>query len=217
MKLLVFGASGGCGSWVVKLAAEREWSVTAFVREQTAYVPPAGVKLMRGDVLNAAHVTSVMPDHDAILSCVGAQRINAVNPWSVLKSPPDFCANSAARIIAGAAATGIRRIGGISAAGVGDSAAALPLVMRALIARSTIGVMYRDLGRMEDAYDASGLDWFAVRPVTLINLQPSTRVRVLQRFGSFSVISRADVAQWMLSTIAAPAQPQQRRPVIGWW
>jgi uncharacterized protein YbjT (DUF2867 family) len=217
MKLLVFGASGRCGSWVVRLAAERGWPVTAFVREQTAYTPPAGVKLVRGDVLDAAHVGSVVPEHDAVLSCVGAQRSSPINPFSLLKSPPDFCARSAARIIEAACASGVRRIGAISAAGVGDSATALPLVMRALIARSTIGVMYRDLGRMEAAYEASGLDWFAVRPVTLINAAPSSRSHILRRFGSFSVIGRADVARWMLDAIARPAQPEERRPMIGWW
>ena len=217
MKLLVFGASGGCGSWVVRLAAERGWSVTAFVREPTPYSPPAGVRVVRGDVLNAAQLAAVVPDHDVILSCVGAQRISPGNPWSLLKSPPDFCVNSAAQIIGAASAAGVSRIGAISAAGVGDSAAALPAVMRVLLAKSNIGVMYRDLGQMESAYEASGLEWFAVRPVSLINAEPSRRAHILRRFGNFSVIGRADVAQWMLDAIAAPARPSQRRPMIGWW
>ena len=217
MKLLVFGASGGCGQWVVKLAAQRGWSVTAFVREQTTYVAPAAVRVVRGDVLNAEHVASVVLDHDAMLSCLGAQRVTPSNPWSALRSPADFCTDSAACIINAAVAAGLPRIGAISAAGVGDSATALPLVMRGLIARSTIGVMYRALERMESRYAASGLDWFAVRPVTLINAAPSTRTRVLGRFGSFSVIGRADVAQWMLDTIARPILDTRRRPMIGWW
>lgn len=217
MKLLVFGASGGCGQWVVRLAAQRGWSVTAFVRAQTTYIAPAGVRVVRGDVLNVAHVASVVPGHDALLSCLGAQRVTPANPWSALRSPADFCADSAASIINAAVAARLTRIGAISAAGVGDSATALPLVMRALIARSTIGVMYRDLDRMETLYAASSLDWFAVRPVTLINAPPSTRTRVLRRFGNFSVTGRADVAQWMLDTVARPVMEPERRPMIGWW
>ncbi len=89
--------------------------------------------------------------------------------------------------------------------------------MRVLLAKSNIGVMYRDLGQMESAYEASGLEWFAVRPVSLINAEPSRRAHILRRFGNFSVIGRADVAQWLLDAIATPASREQRRPMIGWW
>ena len=217
MKLIVFGASGACGQWAVRLAAQRGWSVTAFVREQTSYTPPPDVRVVRGDVLNGAHVAPVMQGHDAVLSCLGAQRVSPINPWSPLRSRPDFCVRSAERLIEAAKAAGIQRIGAISAAGVGDSATALPLVMRVLLAHSTVGVMYRDLEQMEAAYAASGLDWFAVRPVTLINAQPSARARIVRRFRNASVIGRADVVQWMLDALVSPVMTEGRTPILSWW
>jgi uncharacterized protein YbjT (DUF2867 family) len=217
VNLLVFGASGQCGRWVVGTAHARGWRVTALVRDTTSYDAPAGVSVVRGDVLNAATVSRVMPGHDAILSCLGAQRVNPRNPWSPLRSPPDFARRSAEVIIGAAQASGVQRIGTISAAGVGDSIGTLNAPMRWLLEHSTIGTMYADLGAMENCYRDSDLDWFAVRPVTLIDAAPSRRTRELQRFGTFSVIARADVAQWMVDAIAAPIHSQPREPMIGWW
>jgi uncharacterized protein YbjT (DUF2867 family) len=51
MHLLVLGASGGCGQWLVRLARERGHHVRALVRPATPFNPPAGVEVLRGDVL----------------------------------------------------------------------------------------------------------------------------------------------------------------------
>lgn len=218
MKLLVFGASGQCGRWLVRLGATRGHAITAFVRPGTIYTAPDGVHVVRGDVLDADSVMAVATGHDAILSCLGPQRMSPANPFSALRSPPAFCQRSAAHIVAAATAAGIRQVSAISAAGVADSAPQLPAAMRWLLAHSTIGEMYRDLGEMEKLFASSTLDWFAVRPVTLVNAAPSRRAREVTRFGSLSVIGRADVAQWMLERLApCAAERAVRTPMIGWW
>lgn len=217
MKLLVLGASGQCGSWVVRLALARRHDVTAFVRPATPYAEQTGVRVVRGDVLRAGDVTNALSGQEAVLSCVGPQRVNPVNPFSPLKSPPNFCERSAGVIAEAALNTCVRRLGVISAAGVGDSASALPWMMKWLLRNSTIGPMYADLGEMEKVCSASGLDWFAVRPVTLINAAPSTRTRTLERFRSVSVVSRADVAAYMLAMLEQPTPANDRTPLIGWW
>jgi uncharacterized protein YbjT (DUF2867 family) len=77
--------------------------------------------------------------------------------------------------------------------------------------------MYDDLNRMEEVLRASGEDWVAVRPVTLVNAgRPSGRARVLRRYRALSLVSRADVAAWLLA-VASEAEPEDRTPVIGWW
>lgn len=217
MKLLVLGASGQCGSWVVKLARARGDDVTAFVRPATPYEEPSGVRVVRGDVLRTDDVRNALGGQEAVLSCVGPQRVNPANPFSPLKSPPNFCERSA-RVIASALEDArVRRLGVISAAGVADSAGALPWIMKWLLRHSTIGPMYADLGAMEQVYSASRLDWFAVRPVTLINAAPSTRAREIERFRAASVISRADVAAYMLTMLGQPVAAHRRTPLIGWW
>jgi uncharacterized protein YbjT (DUF2867 family) len=50
VRLLVFGASGNCGSHFVRLAALHGHDVTAVVRAQTHTDPAPGVSVARGDV-----------------------------------------------------------------------------------------------------------------------------------------------------------------------
>jgi len=50
MRLLVLGASGGCGRWLVRLAADGGHRVTALVRDGSDAAAPAGVTVRRADV-----------------------------------------------------------------------------------------------------------------------------------------------------------------------
>jgi uncharacterized protein YbjT (DUF2867 family) len=153
---------------------------------------------------------------DAVISCIGPQRTNPSNPWSPLKPPERVAENSARAAIAALEANGPKRLVAISAAGVGDSASAINPIMTFLIRRSTVGVMYADLDRMEQALRQSQLDWYAVRPVTLVNRAPTSRTREVARFGMTSVIGRADVAAFLLRVATGSLTPRSRTPMIGW-
>lgn len=216
MKLIVVGASGQCGQWLVRAAVARGYDVTAYVRPSTVYPAPDGVRVVRGEVTEPSTVGEAMMGHDAVLSCVGPQRVNPANPFSPLKSPPHFCEQSARVLVTAAQQAGIGRLGAISAAGVAESAALLPWMMTWLLRHSTIGVMYADLCEMEQVYASSTLDWFAVRPVTLVNAPPTTRAREVSRFRMVSTIGRADVAQYMIDMLGPNPPSRSRTPFIGW-
>src|SRR5688572_17952428 len=166
VRLIVFGASGKCGSHLVRLAAERGHTVTAVVRESTPYQAPDRVSVVRGDVLAAGFVASVIPGHDAVASCLG---IRYAHPWARRESPDDFISRGTSNIVSSMKATGVQRISVISAAAVAESRAIANPVIRFLIATSNVGVAYADLGRTEQILRESGLDWQAVRPTTLSN------------------------------------------------
>ena len=208
----MFGASGGCGSQLVKQAAARGHHVTAVVRSTTNYEPPNGsVTVVRGDVLDASFVASVVPGHDAVASCVG---IKYAHPWARRESPDDFISRATSNIVSGMKAAGLRRLSAISAAGVGDSKPTRNPVIRFLIATSNVGVGYADLGRAEEVLRGSGLDWQAVRPVRLSGGAGTGRPRITDRFPASATIPRADVAAFMLAELERP-QFTQRTPIIG--
>jgi uncharacterized protein YbjT (DUF2867 family) len=201
MRLIVFGASGGCGSHLVRLAAAHGHQVTAVVRPSTKYEPPAGVTVVRGDVLDARFVATVMPGHDAAASCVG---IKYAHPWSQRESPDDFISRATTNIVAAMKGAGVQRITAISAAGVAESQPARNLVIRFLIATSNVGVGYADLDRMEQVLRASGLDWQAVRPVRLSGGAGTGRAAITDSFPASATIPRADVAAFMLAELERP-------------
>jgi putative NADH-flavin reductase len=210
VKLVVFGASGGCGSHLVRQAAARGHQVTAVVRPETSYQPPNGATSTRGHVLYADFVAAAIAGHHAVASCLG---IRYAHPWARRESPDDFISRSTANIVSGMQATGARRICVISAAGVGDSRPAANLALRFVIATSNVGVAYADLERVEEILRASGLDWQAVRPTTLNNRSGTGKPRLTGSFPMTASIARADVAAFMLGQLEAAAFTE-RTPMI---
>jgi nucleoside-diphosphate-sugar epimerase len=210
MRLLVFGASGKCGAHFVRLAAAGDHDVTAVVRAETAYEPPAGVSVLKGDVLDAAFVAAATDGCDAVASGLG---MRYRHPWAKRESPDDFTSRATSNIIAAMVARGVRRLSLISAAGVGDSRPGLNLPMRALLAVSNVGKAYADMERVEAVLRQSDRDWQAVRPVTLSDRPPRGEVRVLPRYPASAMISREAVAGFMLRELERPSF-SQRTPII---
>ena len=207
MRLLVLGASGGVGSELVRQAVAGGHAVVALARPRSAVAAPSGVEVVRGDVTDGAALQQALVGVDAVLCAVGMRRANPANPWSRSVSPPDLTATMARRLVAMMPNAGVRRVIAVSAAGVGDSALQLNVGMRWLLATTMIGDAYRDLERMERVFAESDLDWLAPRPTRLTGGPHTGRVQVVTSFGSFSAISRADVAGWMLAALAQPTWP----------
>ena len=207
MQLVILGGSGQVGGHVVSQAVEAGHSVTLLLRPETGFDAPPGVRIVRGALSNETALDAVLDGAHAVLSCIGMQRKNPANPWSASRSPPDLCEVAARSIVAGMQRMGVPRVVAISAAGVGDSAPRLNLVMRFFLATTMIGTAYRDLARMESVYAESGLDWLAPRPTRLTDGPGGTDLTVTETFGTMDAIARRDVARWMLEALDAPRWP----------
>jgi biliverdin reductase / flavin reductase len=210
MKIIVFGASGNCGRYFVKLAAARGHAITAVVRDGSHSESASTVTLVRGDVLDAAFVARTVPGHEAVMSGLG---IRYRHPWATRQSPDDFISRASSHIVSGMRESGVGRISVISAAGVGDSRPVLNLPMRFLVATSNVGAAYADLERVEKVLRESGLDWQAVRPTTLTHKPATRRVRQTERYPATATIPREDVAAFMLEELERP-QFSSRTPMI---
>jgi uncharacterized protein YbjT (DUF2867 family) len=225
MRLLVLGASGGCGRWLVRLAAERGHRVTALVRDGSDAAAPAGVVVRRGDAADAATLDAALAalaalagaggaaDDLAVLSCLGLRRAGR-SPWAPLRSPPDLTARVTRLLLPAMHRHGVRRVVALSAAGVGDSLAHCSWPVRRLVAAGNVGVAYRDLAAMEAALAASDAAWIVARPVTLVDGARTGGARQVARYGLTSTIRRADVAAWMLAAAEQPAGSAGRQVMI---
>lgn len=213
MNVLVLGASGGCGRWLCRLAPERGHHVRALVRPGTPFEPPGGVAVVRGDVLAPGVLDGALEGCDVVLSALGIKR-RSLNPWSALTSPPDLTTRVAAGLVAAMPAHGVQRVVAISAGGVGDSRPQVHPLIGWMIEHSNMAVAYADLAGMEAVLAGSGLDWTAVRPTTLASGPPRGSARVVEHYGLFSRIARADVAAWMLDAAEAPGSFVNRTPMI---
>ena len=120
-RLLVFGASGGCGRGLVRRAAERGHLVTALIRPSARLAPLHGVTIRHGEVLAPGVLEAVLPGHEAVVSCLGLRRENPLNPWSRLLSPPDLTTRVVQRLVLLIRQHSVPRLLVISAGGVSES------------------------------------------------------------------------------------------------
>ncbi|MBO6523130.1 MAG: NAD(P)H-binding protein [Balneolaceae bacterium] len=211
MNILVLGASGGCGKEVVSQAQKRGHEITALVRETTPFEGPKGVEVKRGSVLNIDTLRGLVQGKDAVISCLGLNRMNKLNPFSKITSPTDLTSKTA-DILQSILEPGTK-VAVISAAGVAESFSNTNLILRFLIRNSSLGPAYRDLMKMEEFLSKSELDWHAVRPVTLTDFSKK-EVRETDSYGLFDMISRASVASYLLDLVEGRVQLERKTPLI---
>jgi uncharacterized protein YbjT (DUF2867 family) len=165
-------------------------------------------------VLDAATLASAVDGQDAVASCLGIRRASRL-PWAPILSPPDFTARVTAALIPAMTRAGVRRVVALSAGGVAESITQLTAPVRWMVGAGNVGLAYRDLAEMERLLSGSPLDWLAVRPVTLMDGPPTSRVAKVTRYGLFSIVRRSDVAAWMLGALARPTSFVEQTVMIG--
>src|SRR5690554_411640 len=72
MKIIVFGATGSVGNYIIEQALEQDYKVTAFSRSASKLKPNSNLEIIEGDVLNYESVKKAVPNHDAALIALGA-------------------------------------------------------------------------------------------------------------------------------------------------
>jgi uncharacterized protein YbjT (DUF2867 family) len=196
VNVLVLGASGGTGRWIVKDALAGGHVVTAFVRRRpTNGDIPDRCGVAVGDVMDPKSVEAAMVGQDAVVWCVGA-RARSSSRW--------LCSEGTANVLQAMQRAGSRLFVCESAFGVGDSRWGGPY---ARLLRLGLGARVRDKELQEKVVRASGVEWVIVRPTILTNGPRTGKYRIGAdlRVGLFPRISRSDVAHFMARQLAEPA------------
>ena len=221
MNITVFGASGGIGTHVVALAAERGHQVRAIYRTTPHNPPPAQAEiLISPDIFDPAFATRDTRGADVVVTAVGPNFATRHNPRTTMTSPPDLHQRLAHTLITAmkdSAATS--RLITVSTASMGRAdnlmGAGPRLLFRLFrtVVAPNLGLVGNDLRAMEEELAASGLDWYALRPVKLTDGPLTRHVQASDHF-AMKTISRADVAWLILALVEDPAPGPQRTPVI---
>src|SRR5688500_3399097 len=115
MQILILGASGATGRQIVAQALDRGDRVTAFVRDPARLpLTHPGLRMVQGDVSDAAAVARAMQGQDAVLSALGVGR--------PLRHDAAVVAGIG-HVIAAMRAGGVRRLVYLSFTGVRESRA----------------------------------------------------------------------------------------------
>ena len=199
MQILVFGASGGTGSEVVRQAIERGYSVTTFVRTREKLGPLRDrARVIVGNVRDADAVRAAISGHAAVVSCLGV--------GTPLKPDADVVAG-VHNIVSAMAGQGVKRLVYQSFIGVTESRSAVGFFLR-YVAPIPLKHEIADHEAKEAIVQGSGLDWTIVRPPKLTSGKLTGRYRAGTRISTWTpvpLLSRADVAHFILNELAEPA------------
>ncbi len=221
MKITVFGASGGIGSQVVALAEQRGHQVRAVYRSTPHNPPPSQAEaLITPDIFDAGFAARAINGADVVVTTVGPNFATRHNPRTSMTSPADLHQRLARTIVAAMRESAVpARLIAVSTASMGPADKVMGPGPRLLfrffrtVPVPNLGRVGKDLQAMEDVLAASGLDWYALRPVKLTDGPLTGNIRASDRF-TMKTISRADVA-WQILALAEDRAPRTpRTPVI---
>jgi putative NADH-flavin reductase len=197
MCLFVLGATGGIGRELVNQALQRHHRVTAFVRSpQKLGAAQEGLTVIQGDVRNADAMSAALAGHDAMLSALG---------------PPGPARNtitsdSARATVMAMHSAGVHRLLVVGVAALFPDIGIFGRLLRYTLLRN----IAEDSAEMERVVKAANLDWTIVRPPRLTNGPRTEHYGIADDHlprgaGGNAVISRADVAHFMLDELERPA------------
>ena len=221
MNLTVFGASGGIGTHVVALAVQRGHQVRAIYRA-TPHTPPPGQAeiLITQDIFDPTFAANAIRGADVVVTVVGPNFAARHNPRTAMTSPPDLHQRLARALVAAMKDSAApARLIAVSTGSMGPADTVMGVGPRLLfrffrtVVAPNLGRVGKDMQAMEEEFAASGLDWYALRPVKLTDGPLTGHVQASDRFAMKS-ISRADVAWHILSLAEDPTPRQQRTPII---
>jgi putative NADH-flavin reductase len=218
MKLTIFAATGGIGRQALEQAVAQGHDVTAVVRN--AKKLSREVRVIAADLAapDPATLVSAVKGADAVLSGLGARSSSDTGvAWRGTRA-----------IVQAMKAADVRRIVVVSAAPIGT----VPSPGRpnppkhdpgdGFFVRNLLGPLikaalrkhFADLAMMEDVLRDSGLDWTVVRPPRLTDgpVTGAYRTAYGQNLRRGLLISRADVAHFMLRALR---QPETSEQVVG--
>lgn len=189
-RVAIFGATGGTGIELTRLALDAGLSVRILVRDPKRMpLVDDRIRYVVGNVFDRESVIKTVLGADAVFSCLGARSLRNTH----------VCSRGTKLILDVMQQHGVRRLIVESAHGVGDSYQRSTMMARIYYATVLRGT-FADKIEMEQSVVASDIDWTIVRPVLLTNGPRTSNYRVDcdLHVALGARISRADTADLML-------------------
>lgn len=205
MKVLVTGGTGFLGSEVVRAALAQGHEVTVLTRNVDALSPGPNLRVIVGDARDAPAVSAALDGQDAVIHSVGASSSSAPlgRANARRKDGTDLFSVTTCRLVYAMRRQGVRRLIAVSNVGVGDSANALPWIMRRVLLPWLAPFLLRvmaDKEQMEKIIRDSGLDWTIVRLNGILKGPAKGKLRVAEgKVGLF--ITAADAADFLVQQV----------------
>ncbi len=206
MKLLVLGASGRSGRYVVAEALRRGHTVTALVRVSSRTGAIEGAEVMTGDVLHPAAVDAAVRGQDALISVLG--------PGA--GEDPHELSRGLERVMVAMRQHRIDRFVGVTRAGLqlGQDRRAYTGTIADRFYRVRHRADYEAKRDQADLLRRSGIGWTLARPPRLVSGRPSGAYVATLELPAGEHLHREDLARFILDEVQRPQYLQQAPFVI---
>jgi len=200
MKLLIIGATGGTGRELVRQALEAGHQLTLLVRNpgKLKIIHP-NLRIVKGNVLDYVSVEEAVAGQDAVLSALGHKRFFIYTT---------ILSEGTKNIIKAMEKKHVKRFICITSLGINDSRFKLGLYYTLFVIPVIVFFYFWDKSKQEKLIQKSKLDWTIVRPGQLTSGKKRGKYKHGERVGNYiltKMISRADVAHFMLSQLNDPS------------
>jgi putative NADH-flavin reductase len=203
MKILLLGATGRTGKYIVGETLQRGYELNCLVRDaQKIKTVHERLKVFQGSSEKLSDLEQAIKNCDAIINILNISRSSDF-PWAKLKTPPMFLSGVMKNVIELAEIHNIKRIIACSAWGAAETKKDIPVWFRWLIDKSNIGLTYRDHERQEKLLMTSRLLWTIVRPAGLTNSKKYQQI--IESYNNKPkpkmTINRISLAKYMVEAI----------------
>ncbi len=202
MKLLLLGATGRTGKWVLETALQKGYEVNCLARNSGRIPTKEGVTVFEGNANNPNDLVKAIQGCQYVVNTLNVSRKSDF-PWSSLRTPKDYLSNVMTQLIPIAESQGIDRVVICSAWGVAETKKDIPKWFKWFIDNSNIGAAYQDHERQEVLLTQSKLPWTIVRPVGLTdsNKEQSIRETFNNNPKPSMTIGRKSVARYLVESL----------------
>ena len=196
MQVIIFGATGSLGSYVVKEALAKGYSVKAFTRNTNKLkgIESPQLSIIQGDVFNWEAVQNAIKGTDAVLCCLGdgaKGKVRAKGTQNIVKAMEYL---------------GVKRLICQTTLGLGDSWHNLNFFWKYIMFGFLLKKAFVDHKIQEQHINTSKLDFTIVRPSAFTKELASRTFQVgfsAQTKNLRLKISRADVACFMVEQLSS--------------
>ncbi|KAK3828523.1 MAG: hypothetical protein J3Q66DRAFT_14493 [Benniella sp.] len=217
MSKLVMGANGRTGVELVKQGLERNYRVTAFVRDDKVLLEDSSLRknqnllIVRGSPTCQTDVDGCVEGQDVVINVIGARLMS--NDTTV-SSHSQVVLNNAMK------KHGVRRLIVVTSYGCLGLRNYL-ISTKKLFSRMFMTGILKDKVLQEDIIqrDSSSIDWTIVRPITLKDGDLSEKYWVssdeLPSTSKVKMLTRRDLAHYLLGIINSPDEYRAVRSIAG--
>lgn len=192
--ILVFGATGRTGTKFVTQALNRNYRVTAFVRDPSRLqIKNDNLTVFQGNILNPVDVDNSVEGQDIVVVLLANKTSDAVRKSNTIIS------EAMVNIIAAMKNQGIKRLLFVSSFGLNHKI----FWPEKIFIKTILKNIFADIPKQEELIKQSNLDWVIVRPARLVNEVKTGKYKMGQDIpiGLFSKISRDDVADFLVKNL----------------